>query len=37
MTPGAATLINPSDSYSWGKYTTDQEWDRVTYARHGWE
>ena len=21
----------------WGTYTTDQEWDRVTYAEHGWE
>lgn len=21
----------------WGTYTTDQEWDRRTYAEHGWE
>jgi hypothetical protein len=21
----------------WGTYTTDQAWDRVTYAEHGWE
>lgn len=20
----------------WGTYTTDQEWDRITYAEHGW-
>jgi hypothetical protein len=20
----------------WGTYTTDQEWDRITYADHGW-
>ncbi|MEQ4210161.1 hypothetical protein [Actinopolymorpha sp. B9G3] len=21
----------------WGTYTTDHEWDRRTYAEHGWE
>jgi hypothetical protein len=21
----------------WGVYTTDQEWDRISYAEHGWE
>ncbi len=21
----------------WATYTTDQEWDRKTYAEHGWE
>jgi hypothetical protein len=21
----------------WGTYTSDQEWDRKTYAEHGWE
>lgn len=20
----------------WGTYETDQEWDRITYAEHGW-
>lgn len=21
----------------WGAYKTDQDWDRMTYAEHGWE
>lgn len=21
----------------WSAYTTDQEWDRISYADHGWE
>jgi hypothetical protein len=21
----------------WGRYETDQEWDRKTYSEHGWE
>jgi hypothetical protein len=33
--PEAMTLYH--EYQDWGAYTTDQEWDRATYAEHGWE
>lgn len=33
----AMTMTLYYEHMGWGTYTTDPEWDRRTYAEHGWE